>query len=363
MAIADEKRVLVTGGAGYIGSHMVLKLLRAGRAVTVLDDLSTGHAAAITRLRRAHPSARLEFVEGSVLDSAMLTRVLREGAIDAVLHFAGRALVGESIERPIDYWRVNAGGTTSLLAAMHESGARYLVFSSTCATYGVPPPASIPISEACAQSPCNPYGASKLACERAILDAASARGSALRPAILRYFNVIGCDPDGLLGEDHSPETHVIPSCLMVAAGARSEFILLGGDYATPDGTCIRDYVNVSDLCEAHLMTLDALEATAPTAPLAPLIFNVGTGVGHSVREVVEACERVVGRSIPQRTSARRGGDPPMLVADASRISRTLNWHARTPGLDASIAQLWRWMRANPAGYAERACANAGRQAR
>ena len=351
MPISGEKQVLVTGGAGYIGSHMVMQLLRAGRMVCVIDDLSTGHAESIDRLQREFPRERLRFVRGSILDGDLVTRVLQDGGIDEVLHFAGRALVGESMERPLEYWQVNLGGTISLLRAMHSAGATRLVFSSTCATYGSPSAASIPIGESCDQRPINPYGASKLACERAILDDAAAPGSTLAVAILRYFNVIGSDPRGFVGEDHTPETHIVPACLRAASGAADEFVMMGTDYSTPDGTCIRDYVNVNDLCEAHMAALGAVVRGAP------LTLNVGTGRGHSVRDIVEACERVVGRAIPQRMGARRAGDPPTLVADPARITSTLPWRARTVALDESVAQTWRWMQANPRGYATDARSN------
>ncbi|MSR28277.1 MAG: UDP-glucose 4-epimerase GalE [Phycisphaerales bacterium] len=332
---------------------MTLWLARAGFAVTVIDDLSVGHEEAIRRVRRACPEAEVEFVECTVQDTDAVAVLLKGRGIDAVIHAAGLACVGESMDRPLDYWMVNLGGTLSLLEAMRRSGSSRLVFSSTCATYGTPGSADIPITEKCVQLPINPYGASKLACERAISDfhaGQARRGIPFSFASLRYFNVIGCDPDGVIGEDHRPETHLVPSCLRAALEFRGPVVIMGVAHATPDGSCVRDYLDVNDLCEAHHAALAALEGPRVLASGTALHFNVGTGAGHSVREVIACCERVCGRSIPIEIGPSREGDPPMLVADPSLIHRTVGWKAGSVSLEESIARAWRWLRANPRGY-------------
>ena len=352
MAFATPKRILVTGGTGYIGSHMVQVLLRRSLAVTVLDDCSRGHQEVIDLLRSEAASESrpcdLAFERCCVSETERIRDLVRAREIDSVIHFAALAYVGESVERPLDYWRTNLGGTLSLLAAIEGTSVARFVFSSTCATYGVPEPSLIPIREGCPQHPINPYGAAKAAAERAIADfhaAQTARGISLACAVLRYFNVIGCDPRGVLGEDHDPETHLVPSALAAALGRRRELVVMGTDYPTPDGTCVRDYVDVTDLCEAHWAALSAL------TPRAHETFNVGTGIGHSVLEVLAACERVALTRVPSSRGARRPGDPPLLVADSSLIQRRLAWAPRVTSLDDSIASIWRWMRANPRGYA------------
>lgn len=330
---------------------MVQALLARGASVTVIDDCSRGHRGAIDRIRDSHAAAGnkidLAFEICSIHERERVAAILVERRIESVIHFAALAYVGESVERPLDYWRTNLGGTIALLEAIDSSTVSRLVFSSTCSTYGIPDPTQIPIAETCPQQPVNPYGAAKLAAERAITDYQIARAASGRPlacAILRYFNIIGCDPSGVLGEDHTPETHIVPSCLAATLGLREPLQVMGTDYATADGTCVRDYVDVVDLCAAHSLALAAL------VPGVLDVFNVGTGRGHSVREVLAACARVTGKAVPHVEGERRAGDPPVLVADSSKIRRERKWSASREGIDASIAAAWAWMRANPRGY-------------
>lgn len=338
--------VLVTGGAGYIGSHCALRLAEEGHRVTVVDNLVRGHRAAVDALKAAYGGG-VRFVEADLADTRALASALRESRSDAVIHFAALTYVGESMERPLDYFHANVAGGISLLRAMRETGVRRIVFSSTAATYGEPGPESIPIREDTPQRPINPYGASKLAFEKVLRDEVAAlRDPAPLAAIaLRYFNVAGSDPKGRIGEDHRPETHLIPICLEVALGKRPHLTIFGEDYATPDGTCVRDYVHVEDLVSAHLSALDALRPGEFRA------FNVGIGRGYSVREVLESCRRVTAHPIPAVAGPRRPGDPPSLYADPSAIRRDLGWQARWTDLDAVVATAWRWMKTHPRGYA------------
>jgi UDP-glucose 4-epimerase len=339
-------RALVTGGAGYIGSHAALRLLDEGHEVTVVDNLSRGHRGAIEVLRAAG-GARFRFVEADLADTSMLARAMGEGGVDTVLHFAALTYVGESVEKPLDYFTVNTAGGISLLRAMQQAGVRRIVFSSTCATYGEPAADEIPLRESLEQKPINPYGASKLLFERVLRDACAVPASAapLAAVALRYFNVAGCDARGRLGEDHRPETHLIPIALEVALGRRPHLSIFGTDYPTPDGTCIRDYVHIDDLVEAHLAALPAL------APGSFRAWNVGIGRGRSVREVIDACRRVTGHAIPTVDAARRAGDPPMLFADPSAIARDLGWRASRIDLDETVRSAWMWMQSHPRGYA------------
>lgn len=327
-------RILVTGGAGYIGSHAVKILADAAHEVVVLDDLSTGHRAAVD------PRARL--VEADIRDRGALMEALT--GVQAVIHFAARSVVGESMRVPLDYWDVNVSGSLALLRAMHDSGVRRLVFSSTAATYGIPE--RMPITEDVAQQPINPYGASKLAVERAIRDLVASDPS-WSAAILRYFNVAGCAADGSLGEDHQPETHLIPIVLQAASGRRPHVTVFGTDYDTSDGTCIRDYVHVEDLVAAHLMALDALK------PGDLRVHNVGIGRGYSVREVIEAVRRVTGRPFEVREGERRAGDPPSLVTDPGSLMRDLGWRPRHVDIDSIVRTAWSWAQAHPHGYDDR----------
>ncbi|MBL9092878.1 MAG: UDP-glucose 4-epimerase GalE [Planctomycetaceae bacterium] len=324
-------RILVIGGAGYIGSHAVRLLGRAGHEVWAYDNLVYGH-------RRAVPEGRL--IEGDLHEGPLLTRTLKENKIDAVMHFAAFAQVGESVADPAKYYQNNVVGSLSLLEAMRAADVRKIVFSSTTATYGVPQ--QIPITEAELQKPINPYGYSKLVVEQALADYTKAYGFGY--AALRYFNASGASPAGDIGEDHTPETHLIPLVLQVALGQREAITVFGQDYPTPDGTCIRDYVHVDDLGSAHLMALDKL------APGVEIKVNLGTGRGYSVREVIDACRRVTGKEIKELVGPRRPGDPPELVADASLARRTLGWTPRYTDIEEIVRTAWRWHEAHPQGY-------------
>jgi UDP-glucose 4-epimerase len=340
--------VLVTGGAGYIGSHAVQRLLTEGRRVVSLDNLYRGHEQAMQGLAPRHPG-RLTFVRGDVTDRALVAGVIREHAVDAVMHFAALAYVGESVDDPIRYYHNNDTGLISVLGACEDAGGvRQFVFSSSCATYGQPPPDMIPVPEDCPQNPVSPYGRSKLHGEQVLLDWAEARRRGGRPvgvAMLRYFNVCGCDLSGLLGEDHTPETHLIPVVLEAALGKRPHVQLFGTDYPTPDGTCIRDYVHVEDLIGAHVLAMERLGAGDVRT------YNVGIGKGYSVREIIAAAERVTGRAIRVVEGPRRAGDPPAVFNDPRKVQRELGWAARVTDLDEMIGSAWRWMQANPGGYA------------
>lgn len=323
--------ILVTGGAGYVGSHAVRLLTQAGHEVWVYDNLSAGH-------RGACPAERL--IVGALAEQSRLTAALREHRIEAVMHFAAFALVGESVENPAKYYNNNVLGSLSLLDAMRSAGVQKLVFSSTTATYGVPD--KMPIAEDTPQQPINPYGFTKLVIERALADYAHAYGLAY--AALRYFNASGANPAGDIGEDHTPESHLIPLVLQVALGQRKEIAIFGEDYPTPDGTCIRDYVHVDDLADAHLRALDRLQAGQG------LKLNLGTGRGYSVREVIEACRRVTGHQIPATIGPRRAGDPPELIADATRAGEQLGWQPRYRDIEEIVATAWKWHSTHPHGY-------------
>lgn len=348
-------RVLVTGGAGYIGSHAVLALLSRGDAVTVVDSFIRSDPSIVHGLTVL---GDLVVVGADVNDRSRLVGVLHERRIDAVLHFAALASVPESLERPLDYARANVAGTVSVLEAMRDAAVPIMVFSSSCATYGEPDPGRVPIDESCPQHPVHPYGFSKLAGERILLDqvrAQAAAGGRFQAAILRYFNVAGADPQGRVGERHEPETHLIPCCLEVALGVRDALAIYGTDYPTPDGTCIRDYVHVCDLVDAHLAALDRMAAESPKTARADeagtrggpsagaVVFNVGLGRGFSVREVLETCRRVTGRPIRSAVHPRRPGDPPTLVARADRVRSELGWSPRYDGLEEIVRTAWRWM--------------------
>ena len=319
-----KRAVLVTGGAGYIGSHACKALARAGHLPVALDNLVQGHEAAV----RWGP-----LVAGDIRDRALVEGVIRAHRIDAVIHFAGHAYVGESMRDPGKYFATNVAGSLVLLEAMQACGVGRIVFSSTCATYGIPQ--SLPIRDEEVQRPINPYGESKLFVERALHWYGVAHG--LRSVSLRYFNAAGADPDGELGEDHEPETHLIPLAIGAALGRRPPLQIFGTDYPTPDGTAVRDYVHVSDLADAHVRALDYLEAGGESSA-----FNLGTGRGHSVREVVTSVERAAKRTLPRRDAARRAGDPASLVAAPGRTRERLGWTARRSDLDTIIGTAWRW---------------------
>lgn len=338
--------ILVTGGAGYIGSHAVQRLLRDGERVVVVDNLFRGHREAIDRLAEG-AGERLSFVEADVGEGERMLELIRSHRVHSVLHFAALAYVGESVEQPLLYYRNNTSAALALIEACDRGGVERLIFSSTCSTYGEPPATQIPIAESCPQQPINPYGASKLAVERFLVDHAHAARRAGRPfafAALRYFNVAGCDRSGLLGEHHEPETHLIPSCIQAALGQRERVMVFGSDYATPDGTCVRDYTHVEDLVDSHIATLAALR------PGDGRFYNVGIGRGYSVREVIEAVRRVSGVDFEVRDAVRRPGDPPLLYADPTKIGNELGWKAQITGIDDIVGSAWAWFRRHPGGY-------------
>jgi len=319
-----SQSILVTGGAGYVGSHACKALARAGYQPVVYDNLSRGHREAV----RWGP-----LVEGDLHDRARLAAAMSEHQVTAVMHFAAFAYVGESVTDPEIYYANNLGGTLALLGAMREAGVANIVFSSTCAVYGVPE--TLPIGETTAKAPLNPYGDTKLAIERALSWYSGAYG--MRYMALRYFNAAGADPDGEIGEDHQPETHLIPLVLRAALGVGNPVEIYGTDYPTRDGTAIRDYIHVSDLAEAHVRALAHLAAGGDSAAL-----NLGTGRGSSVREVIAAVERVGGRKVPHREVARRPGDPPELVADPALARARLGWQPRHSDLDTIVGTALDW---------------------
>ena len=316
--------VLVTGGAGYIGSHACKALARAGYEPIAYDNLGRGHREAV----RWGP-----LVVGDLADRALIEATMRRHRVAAVMHFAAFAYVGESVGDPALYFRNNVANSLVLLEAMARVEVRSIVFSSTCATYGVPE--SMPIAETTPQRPVNPYGESKLMIERMLHWLGRAQG--LGYAALRYFNAAGDDPDGEIGEDHDPETHLIPLVLEAALGRRAAVEIYGTDYPTPDGAPVRDYIHVTDLADAHVLALRHVLAGKPSIAL-----NLGTGTGYSVREVIAAAERVTGRPIPRRESPRRAGDPAVLVADARLARDVLGWTPRLSGLDDILASAWAW---------------------
>jgi UDP-glucose 4-epimerase len=331
-------KLLVTGGAGYIGSHMCKMLGEHGHAVTVLDNLSRGHEDAVLGM----PLLRCDLTDASSVD-----RALRTESFDAVLHFAALAYVGESVVEPAAYYRTNVVGTLNLLDAMRQAGVRKLVFSSTCATYGTPD--LIPIAETAPQRPINPYGHSKWMVEQMLRDHSTAYG--LNSISLRYFNAAGCDASGVLGERHQPETHLIPLVLTEAlrvlrggAPGDSRLRVFGADFPTPDGSCIRDYVHVNDLCVAHLLAIERLQGSAGRGAEA---FNLGNGSGFSVFEVIAACTEVTGVKIGYQVAPRRAGDPAELVGNAELAARVLEWHPQLCSLESIVASTWHWMKSRP----------------
>ena len=325
--------VLVTGGAGYIGSHAVRALRAAAHTVVVFDDLSAGHAAAV---------GDATLVEGDVRDTAQVETTLRRHAVTAVMHFAAVLSVGESVREPARYYDNNVRGSLSVLDAMLAAGVHRFVLSSTCAVYGNP--VTTPIDEDHPTNPINAYGESKLVVERALAHYGRAYG--LRAIALRYFNAAGADPDGELGEDHDPEIHLSPRAIEAACGG-AKLQVFGEDYPTADGTCERDYVHVSDLATGHLRALEALDTGATTR-----VYNLGTGRPHSVREVIRAVERATGRRVPAEAAPRRAGDPAVLCASADRIGRELGWRPAYVGLDEVVETAWRWHAAHPEGFEE-----------
>ncbi|MBP3957208.1 UDP-glucose 4-epimerase GalE [Gemmata sp. G18] len=326
-------RILVTGGAGYIGSHTVRYLLAGGHEVTVFDSLEYGH-------RQAVPAENL--VVGNLRDIDHVDQLMVVNRIEAVVHFAAFAYVGESVTNPAKYYTNNLIYSLQLLDRCRRNGIQKFVFSSTCATYGVPD--RVPITEDEPQLPVNPYGNTKLAFEHALSDYASAHPFGF--CALRYFNAAGAAEDGAIGEDHTPETHLIPLVFAAATGKIPHVTILGTDYPTPDGTCVRDYIHVNDLAAAHTLALDKI------APGSKLAYNVGLGRGYSVREVIATAEDVTGLKVPVKEGPRRAGDPPVLVASADKIRRELGWSAKYDTLRAILETAWRWHKAHPNGFGE-----------
>lgn len=325
-------RILITGGAGYIGSHVARLFASQGHEISIYDNLQRGHKAA------ALPGC---LTEGDLADTAALTALMKAKHIEAVVHFAALTYVGESVREPANYYRNNVAGTLSLLDAMRAAGANRIVFSSTAAVYGAPK--NIPITEDEPHAPINPYGRSKLAVEWVLGDYAEAYKIGF--AALRYFNAAGASPTGGLGEDHDPETHLIPLILQSILGIRPSIEVFGTDYPTPDGSCIRDYIHVDDLAQAHLL---ALEKITPGQGRA---FNLGTGRGFSVLEVIKACEEVTGKKVPVKFGPRRAGDPPELIASPARAMSELGWKPKYTELREIVETAWRWHKDHPRGYA------------
>ncbi len=323
--------MLVTGGAGYIGSHAAKALQRAGYRVVVFDNLAAGHRAAVKFG---------ELVEGDITDTAAVRGALRRHEIAAVMHFAAFLDVGESVRQPAKYYRNNVVGALSVLEAMAAESVGDLVFSSTCATYGEP--IETPIGETHPQNPINSYGESKLAVERALPHFAAAHG--LRHVALRYFNAAGADPDGEIGEDHAPEIHLIPRAIDAATGGRG-LQVFGDDYPTPDGTCLRDYIHVTDLADAHVKALESIAGGGPSGA-----YNLGTGRPHSVRDVIDTVARVTGREVPWTLAPRRPGDPAVLFAAAHKAQAELHWTPALGDLETIVRTAWNWHRSHPHGY-------------
>ncbi len=321
------KTVLVTGGAGYIGSHSALALQKAGYEVIILDNLVYGHQDLVETVLKT------KLIVGDTCDSNLLKQVFSSYEIEAVMHFAAYAYVGESVTKPAKYYRNNVVGTLTLLEAMLEAGINKFVFSSTCATYGVPE--TVPIKEEQSQNPINPYGVTKLMVEQILQDFSHAYD--FRSVCLRYFNAAGADPEGMLGEDHNPETHLIPLVLQAASGHRDSISIFGTDYNTPDGTCIRDYIHVSDLAQAHILALKYLLDDGKTD-----VFNLGNGNGFSVKQVIEIARKITGQEIKALECDRRPGDTPILVGSGEKAQQILGWQPQYYTLEDIIAHAWQW---------------------
>lgn len=328
--------VLVCGGAGYIGSHTVKELLDKGYTVKVVDSLETGHKNAVDK--------RAELFVGNLMDSDFMDSVLKQGSIDAVIDFAAYSLVGESVTAPAKYFENNICGTLSLLKKMNEYDIKYIVFSSTAATYGEPE--NIPILESDKTVPTNPYGESKLIVEKILRWFDEAYG--LKYSVLRYFNAAGAHISGEIGEDHSPESHLIPIILQTALGKREKIHIFGGDYPTEDGTCIRDYIHVTDLADAHILALEKTMKEKKSRT-----YNLGNGKGFSVKEVVAMARKVTGKEIPEEISARRAGDPSVLIASSEKIMKELNWKPSYNSLEKIIDTAWQWHKNHPNGFEDK----------
>ncbi len=327
-------RILVIGGAGYIGSHAVKKLLAEGNQVTVLDALVTGHRKAVD------PKAK--FIQGSILDKFLLTKIMEAEKIDAVMHFAAYSLVPESVKKPLKYYDNNVAGMISLLEAMQAAGVKYLIFSSSAATYGIPK--RLPITEDTPLAPINPYGETKMMMEMMMHWADQADG--IKSIALRYFTVAGASLDASIGEDHHPETHLIPNIIKAALNS-SKFTIFGNDYDTPDGTNVRDYVHVVDLVDAHWLALQHLVKTNQSD-----VFNLGSAHGFSNLQILQAAMRVTGKKIPYTIGPRRGGDPDSLVADSTKARKVLGWQPQHEQIDQIIQSAWQWHKTHPAGYGD-----------
>lgn len=328
--------ILVAGGAGYIGSHMVKDLVEHGQEVVVADNLSTGHRDAI------NPKAK--FYEGDIRDRKFLDKIFDNEDIEAVVHFAAFSIVPESMSKPLKYFDNNTGGMITLLEAMRDHNIKYIVFSSTAATYGVPE--HMPIKETDPQNPINPYGLSKLMMEKMMHWADKAYG--IKFVALRYFNVAGAAPDGTIGEDHGPETHLVPIILQVTQGKRKELSIFGDDYNTPDGTNVRDYVHVMDLADAHILAIKYLEAGNESNA-----FNLGSSTGFSNKQILEAAREVTGEPIPAKIAPRRPGDPDSLVAASDKARNVLGWDPKYDDVHDIIATAWKWHSTHPKGYDDR----------
>ncbi len=325
-------RVLVTGGAGYVGSHCVRALCDDGVDVVVFDSLAAGHREAV--------DTRATLIVGDLADAGLVDSTLAGGGYDAVMHFAALADVGESVREPLKYYKNNVGATLTLLGQMRDHGVKSFVFSSTCAVYGIP--SSVPIAEGTPRKPISPYGRSKLAIEWALEDCAKAWG--LAATSLRYFNAAGAALDGSIGEDHDPETHLIPLVLQVAAGKREEIKIFGVDYPTPDGSCVRDYVHVADLANVHRKALETQVEGAFR------FYNVGSGVGVSVKDLIEKARAVTGKDIPAAPAPRRAGDPPELYADPTKAMAELGWQPEFSDIKKTLETAWQWHQSHPSGF-------------
>lgn len=367
--------VMVTGGAGYIGSHAVKRLLDDGHHVVVIDALINGHAEAIhalasrTTARGDRPGSRLVFRHCNTNNRDLTERLLREHRVEAVMHFAAMAQVGESVDQPLRYYRENINGMVALLEACDAASVQRFVFSSSCATYGNMPDDMIPLPEHCPQRPASPYGQTKLDGEKLLLAYAEQQRRLSKPfgcAMLRYFNVAGCDPAGAIGEDHRPETHLVPVAIQAALGLRDKLTIFGTDYPTADGTCVRDYVHVDDLISAHVLAIDRINPTDPApvpafggsfgGPLGSpasgraIAYNVGIGKGYSVREVIDSVMRVSGRRFPVVEVGRRAGDANILYNKPDKVMHELGWRPVYTDLDEIVRHAWNWMSKHPTGY-------------
>ncbi|MCP3031499.1 UDP-glucose 4-epimerase GalE [Halobacillus sp. A1] len=327
--------ILVCGGAGFIGSHAVVKLIEQEKDVVVVDNLQTGHSQSVFK--------EAAFYEGDLRNETFLNEVFEKESIDAVIHFAADSLVGESVEDPLKYYDNNMGGAISLLRTMANHEVKKIVFSSTAAAYGEPE--QIPIQESDLTNPTNPYGETKLAVEKMLKWAEQAHG--IQHVILRYFNVAGADPKSRIGEDHRPETHLIPLILQVPLGKREKIMIFGDDYDTKDGTCVRDYIHVNDLVDAHLLAIDRLEGDSGSG-----IYNLGNGQGFTVKEVIDAARKVTKHKIPAEVAPRRAGDPAQLVASSEKAAQELGWAPRYPDIETIITHAWDWFKNHPEGYHE-----------